>query len=99
MFRPQYGPSSGCGKAVEHLGAIQKVTSGEMLTNNEKKKFDYKQKILKLLLNMLTSRIEALVSRNKFLYACATCELSHNLMTSIYSSLLLNLCDPIHFFR
>jgi hypothetical protein len=37
MFQPQCGPSSGCGKAVKHMRAIQK--------NNEKKKFDYKQKI------------------------------------------------------
>jgi hypothetical protein len=60
--------------AFKILRAIRKVTSGELLTKQAmRKKMYYVQKntyILKLLLNVVTPRIEALASRCKLLYAC-----------------------------
>jgi hypothetical protein len=63
------------------MRAIQKVTSGELLTKQAMRKYLLYMKnayILKLLLNVVTTRIEALVSGNKFLYAYAkeVCHLS-----------------------
>jgi hypothetical protein len=59
--------------------------------------------ILKPLLNLVTARIEAFVSRSNFLYACVKevrpCELNYVLTPSINSSLLLKSCDPNQFFR
>jgi hypothetical protein len=59
--------------------AIRKVTSSELLTKQAVRKNVLYRKntyILKLLLNLFTAGIEALViSRNKFLYAI--CELRH----------------------
>jgi hypothetical protein len=57
------------------MRAIQKVNSGELLTKEafKKKKLLHTRNtyILKLLLNIITARIEALVILgNKFLYAC-----------------------------
>jgi hypothetical protein len=52
---------------------IQKITSGELLTEQAMKKnvFTKNTYMLKLLLNIVTARIETLVaSGNKFLYAC-----------------------------
>jgi hypothetical protein len=88
--------------------AIQKVTSGKLLTRQATiKKLYYIQKnayILKLLLNIVTARTEALViSGNKFMHACvkksAACELSHVLTPSICSSLLMKHCDLNQFIR
>jgi hypothetical protein len=60
--------------------------------------------ILKLLLKVVIAGIEALVSGNKFVYACvkkksAACELSHVLSPSINTLLLLKSSDPNQFFR
>jgi hypothetical protein len=60
--------------------------------------------ILKLLLNVVTARLEALILGNTFLYARVkelfdARELSHVLTPSINSSLLLQLCDSNQFFR
>jgi hypothetical protein len=60
--------------------------------------------MLKLILNVITSGIEAfVVSGNKFLYTCAkmcaACELSHVLTPSIKSTLSLKFCNFIQFFR
>jgi hypothetical protein len=60
--------------------------------------------ILKLLLNVVTAGIEALVVLgNKFCEPVSkksdTCELSHVLTPSINSSLLLKCCDYNQFFR
>jgi hypothetical protein len=50
------------------MRVIRRVTSGVLLTKRAKRKNTF---ILKLLLNVVTSGIEALVaSGNKFLYAC-----------------------------
>jgi hypothetical protein len=74
-------------------------------TSNEKKIIIQKQQyILELLLNVVTTRTEALiVSGIKFLYACvkkfATCELSHVLTSSINSSLLFKPYDHNRLFR
>jgi hypothetical protein len=49
------------------------INSDELLTKQAMGKICYKQKNTykrKLLLNVVTARIEALVSRNKFLYSC-----------------------------
>jgi hypothetical protein len=58
--------------------------------------------MLKLHLYVIAARIEALVSRNTFLYACvqksAAYELSHILTPSINFSLLLKCCDLNQFF-
>jgi hypothetical protein len=62
--------------SVNHTRAIQKVTSSELLRKHAigENKFYYIPKytyILKLLLNIVTAGIEALVvSGNKFLYVC-----------------------------
>jgi hypothetical protein len=87
--------------------AIQKVPSGEQLTKQAMRKKCYIQKttyILKLLLNVVTAGIEALVYRGisfciPVLKKSAACEFSHVLTPSINSSLLLKLCDPHKFFR
>jgi hypothetical protein len=77
-------------------------------TSNEKKKYLYTKNtyILKLLLNVVTAGIEALVaSGNKFCMPVskksAACELSHVLIPSINFSLLVLLkhCDLNQFFR
>jgi hypothetical protein len=55
--------------------AIRKVTSGELLTKQAvRKKLLYRRNkyILKILLIVITARIEALVLGNTFLYAHAT---------------------------
>jgi hypothetical protein len=54
------------------MRAFGKVTSSELLTKQtiRKKYVVYKKYILKLLLNTVTARIEALVSVNKLLDAC-----------------------------
>jgi hypothetical protein len=57
---------SGCTRA------IQKITSGELLAKQEMRKillYTENTYIHKLLLNVVTTGIEALVSWNKFLYA------------------------------
>jgi hypothetical protein len=73
-------------------------------TSNEKMNYYVKNTyILKLLLNLVTAGIEALVSGNKFCMPVskksAACELSHVLTPSINSSLLLKRCDRNQFFR
>jgi hypothetical protein len=52
--------------------------------------------MLKLLLNVFTAEIEALVQENKFLHDC---ELNHVLTPSSNSSLFLKRCDLNQFFR
>jgi hypothetical protein len=64
------------------MRAIQKVTSGQLLTKSNKTILLYTKKyIFKLLLNVVTTGIEGLVSGNKFRMPVskksATCELSH----------------------
>jgi hypothetical protein len=52
----------------------RKINSGELLTKQAMRKtillYIKNKYILKLLLNVVTSGIEGLVSENKFLYAC-----------------------------
>jgi hypothetical protein len=78
--------------------AVWKVTSGKLLPRQAmKEKNYYIQIILKRFLNIVTARIEALVSRNKFLYARVkeVCRLwpQPRFDTVHY------LCDPNQFFR
>jgi hypothetical protein len=56
-----------------YSSAIWKVTSGDLLTKEaRRKKIFYTRNtyIFQLLFNVLTAGIEALVKGNKFLYAC-----------------------------
>jgi hypothetical protein len=85
--------------------AVWKVTSSELLTKQEMRKnvlYTKNTYILKLLLNIVTATIEALVLGISFCMLVskksATCELSHILTPSI-SSLLLMCCDYNQFFR
>jgi hypothetical protein len=82
----------------KYTKAIRKVTSSELLTKQTMEKILYTKNmyIIKLLLNTVTARIAALGTlENKLLYACIkeACELSHILMPSINSPLLLKRCD------
>jgi hypothetical protein len=52
------------------MRTIHKVTSGELLTKQTTRKKQKNTYMLKLLLDVVTAGIEALVSGNKFLYAC-----------------------------
>jgi hypothetical protein len=54
------------------MRALQKVTSGVLLTKQAtRKEYTKNTYILKLLLNVVTTKIEPLViSMKKFLYAC-----------------------------
>jgi hypothetical protein len=86
------------------MRAIRKLTSGELLTKQAEKNYTKNVYVLKLLLNVVTARIEALVvSGNKLLYALskksAAYDISHSLTPSINSSLLLKNCDCNQFFR
>jgi hypothetical protein len=89
------------------MKVIRKVTSGELLAKQTmREQIYYIQKstyTLKLLLNVVTAGTEALVSGKKFCMPVsekyAACELSHILIPSTNSSLLLKSCDPSHFFR
>jgi hypothetical protein len=61
------------GTILNNTRAIRKVTSGELLTKQAMRKnvIIYRNMyILKLLLNVVTAGIDALVSENKVLYAC-----------------------------
>jgi hypothetical protein len=92
-------------KAQLCMRTIRKVISGELLTKRTlvKNFIMYKNTyILKLLLNIVTTRIEALVIwRSKFFMPMskksAACECSHVLTPSINS--LLKRCDLNQFFR
>jgi hypothetical protein len=62
------------GKSRDSTKTIRKVTSDELLLKQAKRKtnllYTKTTCILKLLLNVVTVETEALVSWNKFLYAC-----------------------------
>jgi hypothetical protein len=70
------------------MGAVRKVTSGKLLTKQAmRKKILYTKNmyILKLLINSVTTKIEALItSGNVFLYACPK------------EVFIMNICLPAH---